>query len=406
MDTKMNGIHNNLEIHTFGKFLVRNNLATISEKTERSNKTWELFKFLLTNRGKLLVPEKIIEMLWPQWEYANPRASFRYHVYRMRQFLRSACVSEKAVSIVYTNGCYSLETDCDCWLDAEEFVNLSRKADRLSRNNLAEAIKTYSDALSLYIGPYLPEVTGSWVIPARNYYRNLYLKNIFKVSSLLKKAGRLDQIIEICEKAFLIEPAEEDLHLLYINTLLKKGKTERARAHYEQITTTMYQEAGIKPSWNFRNAYRKIKKSYEAGIINYPEVQEIRKKREKAKGALICSPEFFRFLCELERRRSERSGGNIYVGVFSLHSPDGRVPPLGELQDSLKSLQEVLLNNLRKGDVISQCSKNQFVLLLIGMELGLVEKNFERIREKFEKIHSKKEVVLSCNVHSLFSFLE
>ena len=134
MDTKMNGIHNNLEIHTFGKFLVRNNLATISEKTERSNKTWELFKFLLTNRGKLLVPEKIIEMLWPQWEYANPRASFRYHVYRMRQFLRSACVSEKAVSIVYTNGCYSLETDCDCWLDAEEFVN-PRKADRLSRNN-------------------------------------------------------------------------------------------------------------------------------------------------------------------------------------------------------------------------------------------------------------------------------
>ena len=78
------------------------------------------------------------------------------------------------------------------------------------------------------------------------------------------------------------------------------------------------------------------------------------------------------------------------MGVFSLHSPDGRVPPLGELQDSLKSLQEVLLNNLRKGDVISQCSKNQFVLLLIGMELGLVEKNFERIREKFEKIHSKK----------------
>lgn len=403
MGAKMNGTQNNLEIYALGKFLVRNNLTTISEITERSNKTWELFKFLLTNRGKLLIPEKIIETLWPQWEYADPKASFRYHIYRMRQFLRKACISEKVISIVSSNGCYTLETGHDCWLDAEEFVNLSRKADQLSRDNPAEAIKTYTDALSLYMGDYLPEVAGSWVIPSRNYCRSLYLKNIFKVSSLFKKAGRLEQIIEICEKAFLIEPEEEDLHLLYINTLLKEGKTKRARAHYEQITATMYQEAGVKPSRGMRKVYRKIKNDCETSVFDYPDVQEIRKKREKAKGALMCDPDIFRFLSELENRRSERSGSNIYVGVFSLDSPEDRMPPSAELQDSMKSLQEVLLNNLRKGDVISQWSKNRFVLLLMGMEFGQAEKILERIREKFEKIHFNKGVVLSCNIHSLFS---
>ena len=401
-----------LEIFTLGTFVLKNNLtsAPINKITEQPNKAWELFKFLLTNRDKLLIPEKIIETLWPKVEYTNPGASFRYHVYKMRQLLKKASIPEEIISIVSSNGYYSLETGPACWLDAEEFINLSGKADELSQSSPAEAIDLYIDALSLYKGEYLPEVAGNWVFLARHFYRNLYLKNIFKVSKLLKRSGRFDRIIEIIETAFfLIEPVAEELHLLYMNTLLEVGKVERARAHYELLTTTMYQEAGVKPSKALRKVYQKIKNNYEASISDlsdlteFTDVQEIREKREKVKGALICDPDIFRFLCKLERRRSERSN-NIYLGILSIENGSNeRMLSSAELQDALESLKTLLLNDLRKSDVISRWNKNQFILLLAEMDQEQANRILGRIKGKFKKKHFKGEDVLHCTVHSLSS---
>ena len=382
-----------LEIFTLGTFVLKNNLtsAPINKITEQPNKAWELFKFLLTNRDKLLIPEKIIETLWPKVEYTNPGASFRYHVYKMRQLLKKASIPEKIISIVSSNGYYSLETGPGCWLDAEEFINLSRKADELSQSSPAEAINLYIDALSLYKGEYLPEVAGNWVFLARYFYRSLYLKNIFKVSKLLKRSGRFDRIIEIIETAFfLIESVGRVAPSLH-ETLLEVGKVERARAHYELLTTTMYQEAGVKPSKALRKVYQKIKNNYEASISDlsdlteFTDVQEIREKREKVKGALICDPDIFRFLCKLERRRSERSSNSIYLGILSIDGSNGRALSSAELQVALKSLKTLLLNNLRKGDIISQWDKNQFILLLAEMDQEQANRILGRIRENLKE---------------------
>lgn len=140
-----------LEIFTLGAFVLKNNLTPtpINKITEQTNKAWELFIFLLTNRDKPFIPEKIIEKIWPQWEYTNPGASFRYHVYKMRQLLKRAFIPEKMISIVSSNGYYSLETGPGFWLDAEEFINLSRKEDELSQSSPAEAIDLYIDAFSI-----------------------------------------------------------------------------------------------------------------------------------------------------------------------------------------------------------------------------------------------------------------
>ena len=241
------------------------------------------------------------------------------------------------------------------------------------------------------------------MLPVRNYCSSFYLKNILKVSKLLKRTGSLDQVIEICEKAFLIEPAGEDLHLLYMNTLLEEGKVERARAHYEQITTTMYREAGVKPSKALRNIYKKIKTNYETGAFDFADVQEIRKNLEKIKGAMVCDPDVFFFLCGLEKGRAERSGNNIYLGVFSLNISDIGMPSSAEFRDALEGLESLLLNSLRKGDVISRWNKNQFVLLLTDMDQKQAHKILGRIKGRFEKNYLKGEGILHGTLHSLSS---
>lgn len=52
-----------LYINILGSFLVKHGDRDLSEKTKRSSKLWELFKFFLTHRGKNLLPETILETL-------------------------------------------------------------------------------------------------------------------------------------------------------------------------------------------------------------------------------------------------------------------------------------------------------------------------------------------------------
>jgi GGDEF domain-containing protein len=74
-----------------------------------------------------------------------------------------------------------------------------------------------------------------------------------------------------------------------------------------------------------------------------------------------------------------------------------------ELQDALESLKTLLLNDLRKSDVISRWNKNQFVLLLAEMDQEQANRILGRIKGKFKKKHFKGEDVLHCTVHSLSS---
>jgi two-component SAPR family response regulator len=61
-----------LKIYTLGRFIVLRGKKSLNEQTNRSYRMWELFKYLLTNRGKGIPAESITEILWPGSDYAAP----------------------------------------------------------------------------------------------------------------------------------------------------------------------------------------------------------------------------------------------------------------------------------------------------------------------------------------------
>ncbi len=390
-----------LEVFVFGNFLARCRKGLLSEKACHSRRTWELFKYFLSNKGKRLSPEITDESLWPLDEYADQKACFRYHVYKIRQIFRQAYLTPNTVNIVSSHGCYCLETGQDFWFDADEFDTLSRKAIQLSKYNSSEAINTYIDAISLYKGSYLPEITGGWVLPIRNYYRSLYIKNILGLSLLLSNVHAYSQITEICEKAFMIEPLQEELHLLFLEALLEEGKTEHAREHYEYITMEMYNQDGRKPSRDLRRIYQAIKADVKKTDYDFSDIQQMLTACGKAGGALLCDSGHFCFLCNLESRRSERGKNIIHVIHLTCTGSNFRRVPSTDLQKSAEILKQLLLSNLRKGDVVSQCNEVHFFLLLTDLRYEQVEKVIKRIKEKFESVYLQEEVILRNSVYSL-----
>lgn len=273
------------KIYTLGQFTVLRGEEVLNEQTNRSYRMWELFKYLLTHRGKGIPAESITETLWPDSDYSDPRRAVRAYIYRLRQILND----KECKNIVFSQGCYSWSAGDDCWLDSAEFERLTAEADVLLQSDTDRAIACLQRAIELYKGEYLPEITYSeWIIPTRHYYRRVFLEAVYKLTGLLQEKGSHQEISKICEKALMIEPYDEQLHLAYIESLLAENRYQHALRHYEYTTAMLYKELGIKPSQAMRAIYQRIQSGETASSAEGKSFRDFLQPTEEKSGAFFC----------------------------------------------------------------------------------------------------------------------
>lgn len=392
---------NILEITTLGRFQVRRGDETLSRESTRSYRLWELFKYLITYRDKETYSEVIMENLWPEQDYADPRHTLRTLVYRLRQLLDNKEDDHTVSCIKFSHGAYSLNTNIDYWLDAEVFDKLCREA---SRAEPESAIAAFQQALSLYQGDYLPELAYSeWVIPIRNYYHRLYIQAVLDVTDLMKERKMYGEIIKVCERAFLIEFFEEEIHLRFLEALIESGKLHQALAHYEYVTAVFYRELGVKPSSSMRALYRLMQQDDTIPSFDLEAIQETLLDRKGLDGAFFCDPEVFRFLYKLEMRRVERTGQSIFLVMLTLTGKNMSSPYPHILRESLNGLQHQLVSGLRRGDVITRWNDSQLLVILPGLNYEQAERVMERLTSGFIRLAKAQDIVLHQDIKPVSS---
>lgn len=372
---------NKLCIYTLGKFEVKVNGKVLSDENSRSARLWELFKYIFSNRGKSIPPEVILETLWPNQEYQDPRRAARTLVHRLRHLL-SEHDTKGGDYIKFFQSCYCWNTDFSYWADVDEFEQLCNRGAELAEKSPEEAIDIYKKALKLYQGFYLPESAYSdWVLPIKSYYHRLYLESLFSLVSLFKKENLSNEIIKICEKAFHIEPLDEELNIHFLEALISEKKYKQALSHYEYITSKLYKELGIKPSPALKNLYLQIKNARTVESLDISDLQQ-NLEDEETGGAFFCTPEVFSSLYKLEARREERSGRAVFLILITITSPNHEELPPDLLAKARERVVETLKSGLRRGDAVSLWNPSQFVLLLQGLTQEQAEKVLRRLMER------------------------
>ncbi len=373
-----------LRIYTLGQFCVHRGDRVISSEARRSYKLWELFKFIISNRGRNIHGDNIIESLWPEQDYNDSRNSLHSMIYRLRQLIDNNCHNTHSVSsIVFSTGTYAWNDNTNCWLDAVHFEQLCAAARQASSNEPSQSINLYLEAIDLYKGDYLPELTYTeWTIPLRNYYHRLYVNAVQDVISLLLKADEQEKIIEICEKAIQLEFYKEEIHAAYLFALLKAGSIAQARSHLEYASSVFQKEMGI----DLKNVLPHFSSLHELENNHHaPDLAVIQKHLDKAAeppGCMLCNPDVFRFLYKTELRRSERSGQPVFLAMFALEP--GSTNKSFDLRSCMDLLHRTLTVNLRRGDVVCQWNDQQYLLLLTGLDADQAVKAINRIQLSFE----------------------
>lgn len=370
-----------LEIFTLGKFEVRLRDKIISEDSGRSTRVWDLFKYIITNHNKGVIPELALEELWPDQDYSDPRGAVRALIFRLRKYMSSE--EDGSDYIIFSQGYYRLNPDIDYWLDIEEFEELYIKSNEMKKIMPDQAEVLLWKALDLYKGNYLPETYYSqWTLPLRYKYYNIYHNIILELISLLNNRKDYQQIIELSQKALLMHPYEEDINLHYIDALINEGKTKQALDHYYYITKNLLNDVGMEPSLLLRQLL--IKQSDENDSDNIDIEDALIFEDEAIEGALFCSWEVFKEILKYERRRSERLDKDVFLTILTLELKKKNIAE-SKIIASIKEIEDILALLLRKGDVITRWNRYQYIIMLSGVQKGSYRKIIERIRDSLTK---------------------
>lgn len=395
-------------INTFGVFeLIAENQSLLKDSS-RTYKLYKLFKFFITFRNKKLLPETIIDNLWSDSNSGDPKNVLRTQIFRLRQIIKSFLTKDmdekEYISVNFVNGYYCLELGDCVVIDLDEFEGFINKGDLECNNNIDDAIIFYENAMKLYKGIYLAENSYEvWLMPTRNYYHRLFLKTLYKLVDLLKEKGYNDRIISLCEKALIIEPYEEVIHIRLMESMLKTGQYKCALSHYEYSVQMLEKETGAKPSAEFFEFAKKIQNSFsyksEMDIIN---IQKNLTERT-IDGASQCDLEYFKFLFNIQKRKALRNGENDYLGIITLKNNKNNHEKTYDFSRISKAVAQILVKILRKGDVFTFLNDNQILILLHNVKNEGINNVENRIKKGIGNCYDVSSFNVTMNFQPLLS---
>jgi DNA-binding SARP family transcriptional activator len=386
-----------LKVYTLGHFSVKSGKKVLSDDCKRSQQVWNLFKYILTYRNKGIIQENFFDVLWSDKECDNPVKALQNLIYRLRLILNYDGVKNDGESIInYSQGCYSWNNEFHYWIDIDEFEDLYKKAIASEKNDdYINAIEFYERALILYKGDYLSEDSyNEWVTPVRNYYHRIYMDIIDKLIGLLKHYSRNQDILKVCEDALMIEQFEENIHILYIEALIEVGFIKQAQSQYQYVTSMLYKQMGVKPSTKLRNLYHQIKYNDDKALLDIDSIKEMMTDRQDDDGAFFCERDTFISFYKLECRRIARSEQVVSIAMLTIYRVKNRNQNNIILKKAMGSLLDMLIQGLRKGDVVTKWSEAQILVLLPGATFEKADMVLTRILNKYDIAYATKDLVI------------
>lgn len=353
-----------LTVRMLGSFSIEQNGRFVDDHSNRMRKVWLLLAYLIYSRNRRATQDNYLSLLQGAGgdDSADPNGRLKAMFYRARTMLNQLGDTAGHDLIVRRDGTYAWNNDVPLFLDVEEFERLCTAAAAADGD---EQLEQYLQALELYRGDFLSKLSMEpWVMPICAYYHQMYLSAAEKALSLLEDRQRWSESASLCEKALKIEPYSEELYQHLMRCRIAAGDRSGAQSAYEEMSELLFSTFGVMPSDESRQLYREASKDANTPSVPVGSVREQLKEPAGAKGALYCEYDFFKLLYQVQARAMIRSGETIHIALFSLHGQDQKELSRRSLDRAMDNLQELIVSNLRQGDVVTRCSVSQLIVML------------------------------------------
>lgn len=399
-------MENTLYVTTLGRFSMRyptyDGPGMISNQDSTSWRLWGFLQYLCTFHDRAVTQEEIIDVLWNDVDISNPVNTIKTVLHRSRLMLEKLGFEDGKQVLHYRRGVYAWDPELTVWTDIQEFDELCARF--YGPGSSESRLESVCKALELYQGDFLPGAAGSpWALSPRTYYHTKYLRLCIDASNELWEAGRIDEAINICRTATALDPYDETCQFMMMRLLHASGAKQMAAQYYNEVSNLLMTQLGIMPSEEITALYHELTKSNESPELDLQTIRAGLLDKERESGAFFCEYSVFRDIYSLIMRSALRSGQVVQLSVITLLDRNGASLPGTRRAAAMEELREAILANLRSGDVFTQLSTVQYLLLLPTASFENGSMAIERVLSAYRCTVTGMSTVSRCSLLSALS---
>jgi two-component system, LytTR family, response regulator len=205
----------------------------------RTQKSQELFTFLLQQDGQLSRKDMIIDMLWPSLVTEKAYANLYTTTYQMRKTLKQYEIDFRVIS---ADDGYWLEKG-KLRIDAQEWEAGVRRLTEVDAGTLNE----HRHLMSLNRGSYLQGIQSQWAEDKRNQLDALWIHHIAKVVRYLIEVKAYPEANAWCRELRRRHPYESQSYELLMHVYAATGDKVSAEQQYKLLCEMLSQQFGVAP---------------------------------------------------------------------------------------------------------------------------------------------------------------
>lgn len=239
-----------LRIRTLGSFALWRGDQEVRDRDWRSSKARHLFQLLLTERGRTIARERILDVLWPELDTEAAANNLRVTMNRLSKAIDPDRPDGAPSSYIVQQGdtfCFNVE--CDYSIDAVEFAAAVTDGQQAEQRGVRhKAIACYRQAVALYQGPYLPDLLyEDWTVVERERLTLLFTDAALRLGALLLEEGQTHEAIGLAWRVLEQDQLQEDAYQLLMRAHAALGERSTALRVFARCTAVLRDELGVAP---------------------------------------------------------------------------------------------------------------------------------------------------------------
>ncbi len=387
-----------VRIHMMGSFFIEADGKIYDNLHIRTRKGVSLLQYLILQRGRTVSGARLIRELWSSRRGDNPENALKTMVSRVRALLNhispglGACIASGL-------GGYCWSAPENVTVDALDIVSildtLRGDCPASQRAELTERL------LTLYTGDLF--LTGDWINgTARvNGLHCEYLNAVLRYVEQLKGEEAYNAVCDVCRRALAVDDLDEQLHIQLMQAMVNLNRRDEALAEYRRVIRVQREVLDAEPSEEMLSCYEHLTEAGKTVKFNLDVIRnELTEHENDLRGPFFCDYRAFKEIYNIQMRNLERLGSTMFLGVIMLGDPGDSMSNVSR-ESGMGGLQEILRNNLRKGDIITRFSDNMYAMLLPTVNYETGNYVIERIEQLFYREYPGGNIAFHARISPL-----
>lgn len=251
-----------LVIRLLGAFVVIRGEIEIRDRDWRSSKARQFFQILLTEQGRAVPRDYILDLLWPDMETAPAINNLRVTLNRLSKALEPDRPDGAPSAFILQQGdTFAINPTADILLDTTQFSQKVAEGNKaFYRGQRRDAMLLLREAMQIYGGSYLPDALyDDWSTIERERLVHMFTEAALLLGEMVLDEGHAHEAIGLAWRVIEQERSNEESYRLLMRAHAALGERNSALRIYQRLVKVLQEDLDVEPMVETRTLFKQIR---------------------------------------------------------------------------------------------------------------------------------------------------